>query len=212
MPQAVLEIVGAPPRLDALPLELTQRASPSSTLARVALLLPALLLVLIPAGSLLLVSAPALAYASSHPADAVLAASGVTAFLALFGLPFARALAHIGSVRNVRIAGATVTVVDRSVFGRRAWELPLASYCGIAHVVRTTLMGTRHELVLVHPLRAHQILLCAADKISESELAHAARSLRLPAIAASDLYAWPRLARVRRPVVISQPAPVAQAA
>jgi hypothetical protein len=89
--------------------------------------------------------------------------------------------------------------------------MPLASYRGIAHVVRTSLSGTRHELVLVHPLRAHRILLCMADRISEAELAHAARILRLPVIAASDLYAWPMLARLHRPVTAAQSAPAVQA-
>lgn len=200
MPPAVLEIIGASPRLDSLPINVTQKFSCASTYTRLALLLPALLLVLIPAGSLFLLGpVPALAHAATHPGDAALAAGGVTAFLLLFGLPFGRALHSLAARRHVHIAAGCVTVEDCGLLGRRTWTLPLSAYAGIAHVVRTSLSGTRHELVLVHPVRAHRVLLCTADKLTDVDLAGAARLLRLPLLPADDLYRWTVNATVPQP-------------
>lgn len=189
MPPAVLEIIGASARLDSLPIDVTQKFSPVSTIARLMLLLPALLLVLVPAASLL-GSAPAMAYAAAHPGDAVLAAGGVIAFLILFGLPFGRALHSLATWRRVRIEAGCVMVEDCGLLGRRTWTLPLSAYTGIAHVVRTSLSGTRHELVLVHPVRVHRVLLCTADRLTEADLAGAGRLLRLPLLPAGHLYRW----------------------
>lgn len=210
MPPAVLEIIGSSPRLDSLPIDITQKFSSISTIGRLALLLPALLLVLIPAGSLLMGSAPALTHAATHPGDAALAAGGVISFLVLFGLPFGRALHSLAARRRVRIELSCVTVEDHGLLGRRTWTLPLSAYAGITHMVRTSLSGTRHELVLVHPVRAYRVLLCTSDQLTEADLAGAARLLRLPLLPAGDLYRWS--ASPSAPLSTPLARPLAQAA
>lgn len=190
MTQAALEIIGLNHRLDALPLHITQRFSRTSVVARLALLVPAILLVLVLV-SFIGLSSDALAQVTEHPADALLAGFGVMLFACLFVLPFSRAIKALVSHRTVRIEAGTVTVEDHGLFGSSSWSLPLTAYRGVAHVVRTSLSGARHELVLVHPVRNRRILLCAADKLSETDLDQASRVLNLPLLPANDLYRWP---------------------
>jgi hypothetical protein len=193
MPQAALEIVGVHHKLDALPLHLTQRFSRTSAVARLTLLVPAILLVLVPVGFFSF-STGAMAQLTAQPGDALLAGVGVALFCCLFGLPFSRAIKALVSQRTVTIEAGAVTVEDRGLFGLSTWTLPLSAYRGVAHVVRTSLSGARHELVLVHPSRSRRILLCTSDKLSETDLDQASRLLSLPLVPANDLYRWPSLA------------------
>jgi len=190
MPQSALEIIGSEQRLDTLPLHLTQRFSRSAAVARLTLLVPAILLVLVPV-SFLAVSTNALAQFSARPVDALVAGVGVALFSCLFGVPFSRAIKALVSQRTVRIEAGAVTVEDRGLFGLTTWTLPLTAYRGVAHVVRTSLSGARHELVLVHPSRRRQVLLCASEKLSDTDLDRASRLLSLPLVPANDLYRWP---------------------
>lgn len=198
MPEAALEIVGAKQKLEALPLHQTQRVSRASAATRLALLVPAILLVLVPV-SFVLVSTDAFAQAIARPADAFLAGAGVAAFIALFGLPLSRAVAALVSRRTVRIDAGYITVGDHGLLGSRTWTLPLASYGGLAHVVRTSLSGARHELVLVHADRSRRVLLCASDKLSQADVECASRLLDLPLVPPNDLYRW-RSDRAEAPV------------
>ncbi len=207
MPQAVLEIVGPSQKLESLPLQVTQKVSTTSAIVRLALIIPAILLVLIPVTSLP-DSAFALAQAAEHPGDALLAGIGIAIFVALFGFPLSRAIAALGSQRTVRIAQGFVTVENRSFFGTRTWTLPLQSYQGVAHIVRTSLSGARHELVLVHASRARRVLLCASDRLTESDLANAGHLLDLPLVPANDLYRWPK----RQETAAARPVELVQAA
>lgn len=193
MPQAALEIVGIHQRLEALPLHLTQRFSRASAVARLTLLVPAILLVLVPV-SFFSLSTDAMAQLTARPGDALLAGLGVALFCCLFGVPFSRAIKALVSRRTVRIEAGAVTVEDRGLFGLSTWTLPLSAYRGVAHVVRTSLSGARHELVLVHTSRNRRVLLCASDKLSETDLDQASRLLSLPLVPANDLYRWPSLA------------------
>jgi hypothetical protein len=190
MPHAVLEIVGSNQKFEALPLQVTQRVATASAVARLALLVPAILLVMIPVGSLSF-STTALAQFAEHPADAALASLGVGLFVALFGLPLSRAVRALVSRRSVRIEAGFITVEDRGLLGTRSWTLPLSAYQGVAHIVRTSLSGARHELVLVHPHRGRRVLLCASDRLSDADLDQASRLLSLPLVPANDLYRWP---------------------
>mgnify|MGYP000921825390 CR=1 FL=1 len=192
MPQAALEIVGVNHKFDALPLHLTQRFSRTSAVARLTLLVPAILLVMVPV-SFLWLSADVLARLSERPLDAMIASGGVILFGALFGLPLSRAIKALVSRRTVRIEAGLVTVEDRGLLGLSTWTLPLTSFRGVAHVIRTSLSGARHELVLVHPLPSRRVLLCASDKLSDTDLDQASRLLSLPLVPANDLYRWPSL-------------------
>lgn len=202
MPQAALEIVGVHHSLDALPLHLKQRFSRASVVARLTLLVPAILLVLVPV-SFFSLSDDGLTQLTARPGDALLAGVGVVMFSLLFGLPFSRAIKALVSRRTVRIEAGVVTVEDHGLFGLSTWTLPLSAYLGVAHVVRTSLSGARHELVLVHPSRSRRVLLRASDKLSETDLDQASRLLNLPRVPANDLYRWPSLPGKPAPMAVN---------
>lgn len=186
MAPAAFEIIESCQRLEALPVRIRQRTPWGSAATRLALLLPTLMLVLVPA-ALVLGSAAAPAYAAEHPVEAALTGAGLALFTLLFGLPLNSAVRALGLRRRVLIDAGHVTVEEQTPFGCRIWTLPLSDYDGIAHVVRTSLSQARHELVLVHPCRRHQVLLAVADRMSEADVAGAAHLLGLAVVSAEHV-------------------------
>jgi hypothetical protein len=61
----------------------------------------------------------------------------------------------------------------------------------VAHHIRASLSGARHEIVLVHADRRRSVLLHFADRVLESELAAVARRLELPVVPARWIYRTP---------------------
>jgi hypothetical protein len=90
--------------------------------------------------------------------------------------------------RTVEITNDRVAVADLVAFGQTTWSAPLASYKGIAHHIRSSLSGNRHELVLVHPDPKRSVLLMVADHLTDSDVARMTHLLRLPQLPAKELY------------------------
>ena len=61
-------------------------------------------------------------------------------------------------------------VEEGSPFGSWTWSEPLSAYAGVAHHVRASLSGTRHELILVHPEREKSVLLSVAPRTTQAEV------------------------------------------
>ncbi|RTL71196.1 MAG: hypothetical protein EKK41_11495 [Hyphomicrobiales bacterium] len=176
------------------------------------LLVSALLLVLVPAGALIFGASSASARVAAHPADAAVAGLGVLVFLALFGLPLHRLVRTLGLRRTVTLDAHQVSVAQSTLFNAQAWSLALSEFEGVAHVVRTSLSGARHELVLVHPERGRHVLLLTADTMSEGDVARVGHLLRLPVLPAERVLLPRRAASPRavpEPIVAE---PLAQAA
>ena len=66
--------------------------------------------------------------------------------------------------------------------------MPLASFAGVAHHVRASLSGTRHELILVHPDREKSVLLSLAAKVAQAEVDRVAALLGHKEISPGVLY------------------------
>ncbi len=213
MPQAELEIVDAPQIFEGLPLEMNQRTSTASAVTKLVLLVPALMLVMVPVASLVVFSAPSLPQIAEHPAEALLGGAGVVVFLALFGMPLWRAVRSLGLRRHVRLEAGHISVAEQNLFKAENWTVPLEDYQGLAHVVRTSLSGSRHELVLVHTERSRDVLLKAGERLTEADIAHAAALLRVPVIAAKELYGRRRrMDEVRAADAAAPAGPLAEAA
>jgi hypothetical protein len=90
-----------------------------------------------------------------------------------------------------------VTVTEGGYFHNWTWSAPLASYTGVAHHVRASLSGARHELILVHPVWEKSILLSVAPRTSQSEVERVASLLGHKEIPPAELYRfkglWPRM-------------------
>jgi hypothetical protein len=92
-----------------------------------------------------------------------------------------------GSAATVEIGHGVVAVVERR-FGRtRSWALPVSDFQGLAHNVRTSLSGARHELVLVHADPAHHVLISLASAMPQQHVDRVAILLGLLEIPARSI-------------------------
>ena len=120
-------------------------------------------------------------------------------WIALFAWPLKRLAVRLNWRRELEITPERVAVKDHKAFGQSVWNVPLNSYLGVAHHVRTSLSGTRHELILMHPERQRSVLLMVSEHISAADIAYFSRMLQLPEVSAKDLYALPRRRQHQRP-------------
>jgi hypothetical protein len=172
-------------------IRLEQRPARQTVGARLAFLLLAATLLLFP--FYLLVST-ALAdqtlrdAVATRPMATVQVLTGLAFWIFLFGLPIARLVDAVTRTRTVEIADGLVTVHDRA-FGRgETWQAPVAAFSGVAHYLRASLSGVRHELILVHPERERSVLLTVADSLLQSDLDRVCGALSLSELPASAFH------------------------
>lgn len=133
----------------------------------------------------------AIATVVARPMSAIQVALGIAIWCGLFIFPLREIVMRLGSERSVHIDGDVVKVADKTPFGTSAWAAPLTDYAGIAHHVRTSLSGTRHELILVNKDAKKNVLIAVADRIPQAMLDRATTLLKLPEVPARALYDRP---------------------
>jgi hypothetical protein len=174
------------PSFRSLPYDVEHRASRTAAIVLMALLVPVLAAVLLPAALMLTFAAHDLWDAAAHkPLPATILAAGLIAWIGLLLAAAKHTLQHFGTRRRVRIAGGHVTVNETGLLRATRWSAPLGEFKGIAHHVRATLSGVRHELILVHSVRSRSVLLYAAPAIAQATIDDAARLLGRPQVAAA---------------------------
>jgi hypothetical protein len=124
----------------------------------------------------------------AHPLATFQLGLGFVVLATLLSIALARALSSIGRKRRIEIAAGHVAVTDKTLLRQRRWECPLAEFIGLAHHVRSTLSGARHELILVHPDRNRSLLVGIAPRLTRAEVAGAAAALGVAEVAPSVLY------------------------
>jgi hypothetical protein len=183
--QAASSRVAPPSPFRGLPFIVEHRASRAAPIVLLLLLIPALAAVVLPLGLTLAFAPHDLWDAVAHkPVSATVLGAGLIAWLGLLLAAGRRLLSHLGSSRRVRIDAQHVEIVQKTLFRSRQWAAPLAEFTGLAHHVRTTLSGVRHELILVHPSREGSMVLLSAHAIGQATIDEAARLFRLPQIPA----------------------------
>lgn len=191
MKNFVFDRIEAASTFETLPIRLVQDTSPGAVVARVLLLSPALIglavpLVVLAAGAS---AAPsALALITDRPLATVQVAVGLILWAGLFLWPLTRVVKRLGQRRLVEITASEVTVTDRTMFGTQSWSAPLAGFEGVAHHVRSSLSGLRHELVLVHGNSTRNVLLAVADRMPATTIERCKALLGLPEVPAKHLY------------------------
>jgi hypothetical protein len=156
--------------IDALPLTLVQTPSRSSPLLWLGLALPAALAVLAPYTMIAAHAALDHTMLFERTAATVQIGLALVLWTLVFCLPIVRRTQLMATRRHVTINKGVVAVTDYGWLGNRIWSQPLTAYRGIAHHVRSSLAGTRHELLLVHPDPARSIMLRAASTIGQAEI------------------------------------------
>ena len=125
--------------------------------------------------------------ALAQPLATLQVVAGIMMLSALLLVPVRRLVADFGSRGIVEIDGNMVEVSEKGLFSTRKFSEPLDAYRGIAHRVRTTVSGIRHELVLVHHDERRDVVI-ALDRL-EATISPASMIARLglPEITAGDI-------------------------
>jgi hypothetical protein len=189
-----------PPMPAHLPLRLTQTCSQRAATVTLAVVAPVALAAAVGGAAIVyqaMLTPAARETIGQHPTLGLEILAALVFLITLMALPIKRLLARLATTRTVDIAHGQVTVTEGGHFRTWTWSAPLGSYTGIAHHVRASLSGTRHELILVHPEREKSILLCVAPRTSQSEVDRVAALLGQPQIPPAELYRfkglWPRM-------------------
>ena len=190
-----------PPIPTKLPFRLVQTCSRRSAIPLLVLAVPAV--IALAASSLLLVfeaaSTPAArSLLAQHPALGLEIVAAMAFWLYLLGLPVRRLFYRMALARTVEIAERTVTVTERGGFRTSTWSAALSSYTGLAHHLRASLSGTRHELILVHPEKHKSVLICLAASLPQDEVDRVAEVLGQKEISPRALYRKTRPGRHAR--------------
>lgn len=194
MSKLIFDHIAPATDFEALPIRFTGRSARGPAVTRLLLILPAMAIFFVPL-SLVIANAAGdaspLASISERPLSVLQIGLGIAIWCGIFLLPVRDIVMRLGSERTVMIDGGRVEVSERTPFGTNRWSAPLSTYAGIAHHVRTSLSGLRHELVLVHADPAKNILLAVADRIPQTKLDRAKQLLGLPEVPARALYDKP---------------------
>jgi hypothetical protein len=189
-----------PPVPAELPLSLTQTCSQRAATAFLVLVVPAALGGTLAALTLVfqtMLAPAARAVIEEHPALGIEMLAALGFLIYLVALPMRRLIARLTTTRSVEIAHGFVRVTEGGNFRSWTWVAPLASFTGVAHHVRASLSGTRHELILVHSERDKCVLLSVAPRTTQAEVDRVVTLLGHNEIPPSELYRfkalWPRM-------------------
>lgn len=155
------------------PIRLDQRSSRTACVLLLVLLIPTAALMLYPFALLaahLTLHGTVRDTLLANPAAIVPLLIGLTFWAVLFAWPLKRIGGSVARRRTVDIDERGVTVVEHTLIGSRRWHEPLRSYRGVAHHVRTSLSGVRHELILAHPERDRTVLVAIAPRFTQPEI------------------------------------------
>jgi hypothetical protein len=192
---------GAPASaFEALPFRFVQQSSRAAAALLLLLLSPLLAVLIVPPALILFLAVEDLRHAiADKPLAVGMLVLGLGTWAGVFLVPAQRLIRKLWTTRSVTVAAGHVTLNDGGLFASKLWSAPLSDFSGIAHHVRATLSGVRHELVLVHrDRRRRAILLHTADRISQSTIDRAAALFRLPQLPARELY---RVTRASAPAL-----------
>lgn len=123
-----------------------------------------------------------------HPLTTLQLALGFLTALAFVTIPLRHLLARTLRPRRIVVAESGVHASNGDEGAGVTWSEPLSAYRGVAHHVRTSLSGTQHEIVLVHPDTAKTVVLRTAPRIAQPEVDAVAALLKLAEVPARSLY------------------------
>ncbi|PPD26205.1 MAG: hypothetical protein CTY20_14780 [Hyphomicrobium sp.] len=106
----------------------------------------------------------------------------------LLGWPVKRVITRLSLKRRVDIDTTAVTVTDRGLFADKTWTAPLQTFTGLAHHIRASMSGVRHELILVHPDAMRSVLIAVAPRFSQTDVDAVCALLDRPEVPSKVLY------------------------
>ncbi len=185
-----------------LPVTLAQTTCRSRNVFKMIFAISAALVLLSPFGLLASVAAAdpaAFVNTAQRPSVAIQLSVALLVSLAFVAVPMRHVFTRTARERAVTLSPSMVSVVELNRTGSVEWREPLANYTGVAHNIRTSLSGARHEVILVHAVRSKSVILQIADRIAQSHIDSWCSLTGLPEIHAKALH-QPRPFRPRAPV------------
>lgn len=167
-----------------------------------ALLIPILIALLAPfwlVATQLSSDPAARAIVAARPLIGVQLLGGLVVLLCIFGWPLAHFAGRCLVRRRITIDRETVRCEAVGPFGARSWSEPIAHYSGTLPRVRTSLSGTRHELVLVHRRRSRSVGLPCPPEIPAEAIQSVARLFVLAEIPSREAASFAPLNGYFRP-------------
>ncbi len=195
MHAALVERIAPAALPEALPIRMTQRASRASSSLMLAILLPGAIAFLYPFALIALHLAidPAMRAAAIDSQSALPSIlTGFAFWIVLFAWPMKRIVDALATSRSIAIEGAHATVTEETLLGTRSWQEPLEAFAGVAHNVRSSLSGYRHELLLVHPDGDKTLLMAVAERFSQADIDRLCAILRCAEISSREAYRLPQ--------------------
>lgn len=125
---------------------------------------------------------------SEQPAAVLQLAFGLVVWTVLLGWPLTRLTRRLTTRRVVTLTPGYVAVEETRLTGTSTWTLPTSAFTGLAHHVRASVSGVRHELVLRHADPARTVLIAVAPRFSQSEVERMCSLLDVEEIPARLLY------------------------
>jgi hypothetical protein len=113
-----------------------------------------------------------------------------------------------GRSATVEIGYGVVAVNERRFGMTHRWAVPVSDFLGVAHNVRSSLSGSRHELVLVHPDPSKHVLLGLAPVMPQQQIDRVVILLGLLEIPARSIRGK-GLMRAASPQPVAVPVPLA---
>ncbi len=170
-----------------LPLLLEQRPSKTSALMLLGLLLPVTGCMLVPFAMMALAGPDLITLAIENPRAMAQLCLGAFVWIGLFVAPVAIFARRHGVARTVEVTATDVIVTEVSALGSETRTMPLSSFDGFVHVVRTSVSSVRHELCLIDFNTRSRTVFVVADRIGRDTVDDVARLLSLPELAARDV-------------------------
>jgi hypothetical protein len=203
MPPAAPSQAAPAPAFDQLPFSFTQQSSRAAAALLILLVLPLLAVVVGPLILILVFAAADFVHAvADKPLAVGMLILGLTCLVAAFLVPAHSLIRRLWMTRAVQIVPDRVIVCEYGLLTSKVWSAPLTDFNGVAHHVRASLSGVRHELILVHRNRSQAVLLHAAERISQATIERAAALFGVPELPARELY---RVTRTATPAVARLP-------
>jgi hypothetical protein len=202
------ECVDVTSRIDAFPLRSQQGAPRTPGLLHLGLLSSLAAVVVLPQIGLagyVLASSEIRHMVAGQPLVAFQLAAALAFWIGIFAWPLNVLITRLSCRRVVEITRDLVSVSENRANSCSTWTEPLQSYRGVAHHIRSSLAGTRHELVLIHADARRSVLLSTADQITDADIGRMTQLLRLPQVPASEMYAAAKKITVAMNTLSQQP-------
>lgn len=191
MPFRNFETIDPPAPLTALPARIVQSSSRLRAVLSLAALSVAACAIVLPFAAVLahLIDDPhARMLITEQPGSVLQLAFGLVVWSVLLGWPARRLARRLTDRRIVTLAEGVVTVKETRLVGVTIWCLPTSAFTGLAHHVRASVSGVRHELVLRHDDPALSVLISVAPRFTQSDVERICALLGVAEVPARLLY------------------------